>query len=81
MKTYRSHKLVKAAKIAKVIRSAAKADGIVLETEDSKQRWFPQDQQRFADAGVGEYLVEYEDGYCSVSPADAFEAGYTEVTK
>jgi hypothetical protein len=26
---------------------------------------------------VGEYLVVYDDGYQSISPAHAFEAGYT----
>jgi len=26
---------------------------------------------------VGQYLVEYDDGYLSISPAEPFEAGYT----
>ncbi|MEE9471214.1 MAG: hypothetical protein V3W32_05790 [Gemmatimonadota bacterium] len=29
------------------------------------------------DPQVGGYLVVYEDGYTSYSPAEAFEAGYT----
>lgn len=30
---------------------------------------------------VGGYWVQYEDGYTSFSPADAFESGYSLITK
>ena len=26
---------------------------------------------------IGKYFVQYEDGYTSISPAEAFESGYT----
>lgn len=29
---------------------------------------------------VGGYLVLYDDGYCSFSPAEAFESGYTRIS-
>jgi hypothetical protein len=35
------------------------------------------DHKALRDARVGDYLVEYENGYLSRSPAKAFEEGYT----
>lgn len=34
---------------------------------------------RFPDEYIGGYLVQYEDGYLSWSPAKAFEDGYTRI--
>lgn len=84
MRRYQCYKVVQAAKIHEVLsgRDDRKGPGatLVLMSEGSTVRqsvsmsdtWVskhnPQD---------GDYLVYYEDGYESVSPAAAFEAGYT----
>jgi hypothetical protein len=77
---YQCHKLVRAAKILRI--RPAPADGqcpeLVLAIDGFEQvvpvstafldKYVPQ---------VGGYLVVYDDGYRSFSPAAAFEAGYT----
>lgn len=79
MPRYQSHKQVHALKILAVDRAA---DGlsywITFEEQmtyapikvagDIFARYFPQ---------PGDYYVVYEDGYKSISPAKAFEEGYT----
>ena len=79
MKTYQSHKLVKAAKITGIKDGAV---GLVVETDDDEHHVLNTEQGArmkctLLDLG---YLVEYEDGYISWSPTKAFEEGYTEVT-
>lgn len=76
MKSYVSHKVVQAAQIIAVVREI-RPDGdtyLTLEGGQSFQadhkmtvRYTPQ---------VGDYLVVYADGYTSISPKEAFEAGY-----
>lgn len=84
MKKYQSHKVVEAAKILEATLPpdsdmwGLRLDGVedpVFVDED----WF---QNRAKGAPVGGYFVRYldGDGYESWSPAEAFEAGYTEVT-
>lgn len=75
--TYKSHKTVRAAKIT-AFRQNGNPDMpdlvlggigfIVSLLPDWHQKHKPQ---------VGGYLVQYEDGYQSYSPAKAFEEGYT----
>ena len=74
---YQSHKKVRAAKIIAIDKDTAGQVRLVLEpegfppypvTEDFVTRHKPQ---------AGGYLVVYEDGYTSWSPAEPFETGYT----
>ena len=76
MRRYKCHKIVRAAKIETLHKGRETGDwsiglerlGPVVLTEDFIQKHHP---------AVGGYLVEYEDGYRSYSPAKAFEEGYT----
>lgn len=74
---YRSHKVVRASQITDVSdelpngsRLICVADTVAPITADEKMisRYVP---------GPGDYLVQYEDGYLSISPQAAFEGGYT----
>lgn len=70
---YRCHKVVRAAKILNVHNLL---DGTEVEcehgfTDHKSPVWADRH-----DPSVGGYLVFYEDGYCSYSPAEAFESGY-----
>lgn len=81
---YQSHKQVSALKIKAVIPNPR---GFELHFEDA--RYSPHEVQSFwvgkhspdicglPQALVGGYLVVYDDGYQSWSPAGSFEAGYT----
>lgn len=76
---FASHKTVGAAKITKVEHSAdgstiVSLDGfpdVVIAHELARRKPKPE---------VGWYFVQYEDGYTSFSPAQAFEEGYTAVS-
>ena len=73
---YLCHKVVKAAKI---VNTWMIPEGYVLKDEDGQEHqvtdhWFSKFEPE-----IGDYLVEYEDGYQSRSPAGPFEAGYTKV--
>lgn len=72
---YRCYKIVGAIRISAVefgdTGAAVMGDGRVVEVDQAfLDRHGPKE---------GQYLVEYDDGYLSVSPAAAFEAGYTVV--
>lgn len=72
MKPYRCHKEVTAAKITAI-------NGEMLEFAEmlpvhAEPDWIARHKPE-----VGGYLVRYEDGYHSFSPAKAFEAGYSEI--
>lgn len=78
MKTYQSHKQVKAAQITEVSPvdeskhvKLVLDDGVTFHADGPMYiRYMPV---------VGDYLVVYEDGYQSISPQKAFEDGYTPV--
>ena len=72
---YVCHKRVRAAKILAIEDTD---QGHVLIFEDSALGHHPVDKRwvREKRARPGGYLVVYEDGYESFSPAGAFEAGY-----
>jgi len=76
MREYVSHKRVKAAKI--VATSLQPSDSITIYVEGWEEFQFPP-AERFLAARDGDYLVQYEDGYMSVSPAKVFEDGYVEL--
>lgn len=78
---YRSHKTVHALQIKQAMRNNVRdnTEGVTLVFEDA--RYMPQPVKH--DVCVrywprpGDYFVVYEDGYQSISPKAAFEAGYT----
>jgi len=71
---YRSHKIVRAAKITEIGRSRTLFFGEIGGSEFLTDEWM----KRFKPE-VGGYYVVYEDGYTSYSPAKAFEEGYTRI--
>lgn len=83
MKQYKSHKIVKAARIVAIDNSGARSPGnplgqLAFRLDDGSNHVGGSEQ--FRHAKVGDYVVEYQDGYRSCSPAKAFEEGYTELT-
>lgn len=81
MPKYRSHKEVWALKIANVIGPAEWGADWSLEVEDEGFAPLRVSAQYVQKHGpkVGGYFVQYQDGYQSFSPADAFEGGYTRI--
>ena len=78
MKKYKCHKVVEASKIVAVMQRGF-AGGAWIDTDDydtyiMDSLWLIKHTPH-----VGGYLVRYQDGYMSYSPADAFEDGYTEL--
>ena len=78
MKTYQSHKKVQAAKIVAVTESV---NGLTFTYADGHGETVYNDDPKIARyrPAVGDYLVQYADGYQSFSPAKAFEEGYSEL--
>ena len=72
MREYVCHKRVKAAKIVAI----SLPDPITIYVEGGEDFQFAP-AERFLAARYGDYLVQYEDGYMSVSPPKAFEDGYS----
>ena len=77
MKKYKCHKVVSALKIESLITTderkiltAVGSDFRIGLSPGFLEKHNPE---------VGGYIVEYEDGYLSFSPAEAFEAGYQEI--
>jgi len=71
MRGYRCHKIVQAGKIREIGRET-----LLIEGEESL-RWVGIGWMQKHEPVIGGYLVIYEDGYASFSPAEAFEKGYT----
>lgn len=78
---YQCHKQVRAAKIADIVRSISLPSIWKISFVDPNIEpmnvpgiWAGKHQPQ-----VGGYVVIYEDGYVSYSPAAVFEAGYTKV--
>lgn len=86
MPKYQSHKKVHAFKIKEI-----KIDGEGENRETDGSAMITPEEEGFAPfrvehgymnkhkPEVGGYYVQYEDGYKSFSPAEAFEAGYTKI--
>lgn len=68
---YRSHKIVRAAKIV-AIDFGERLDLAPHGVVEVDRTWIMEKR-----AEVGGYYVVYDDGYASFSPAKAFEEGYT----
>lgn len=82
LQKWRSHKVVEAGQIVSL--GAAHPNGDTQHTLQVKDHYgapmgitVPGDFFARGMPAVGDYLVVYEDGYKSWSPAAAFEAGYT----
>lgn len=87
MPQYKSHKTVWALKIADVLDPTVdgnESDGtrILVPAESGRYAPFrvPRDYVTKHNPTPGGYYVQYEDGYASFSPAEAFESGYTLVS-
>lgn len=89
MKTYVSHKVVEAFKVAEIRQlkaekdepaawqlSSAPADDGEFDSAIINQEYFDRCSPQ-----AGGYFVRYADGHTSWSPGATFEAGYTEVVK
>jgi hypothetical protein len=77
MPRYRSHKTIWAFKIASILPLA---DGSAkISPEEPGYAAFDVDAEYMKkhNPQVGGYFVQYQDGYKSWSPAEAFEGGYT----
>lgn len=81
MKNYKSHKIVKAAKIVAAERQEDGCWHLMLEgsvpTTTSAE-----ETGRFhiSEEDLG-YMIEYQDGFVSWSPTEVFESGYTELVE
>jgi len=89
MPRYKCHKEVWALKIAEVQLDSDKAceegretDGsalLVIEDEGFSPVRVDHSYMHKHKPEAGGYYVQYQDGYTSFSPADAFESGYTRI--
>ncbi len=79
MKKYKSHKIVEAAKIEKISGDYGTVHGATLHFVGGGALLVSRAYLNKHEPNVGGYYVRYPDGYASWSPADAFEAGYTEI--
>lgn len=80
MKTYKCHKIVKAARIIEVYENTlvfGEGEEFLL-TDSQKTKFSKMAKEAGLEIEDG-YVVGYEDGYVSWSPVDVFEKGYTEL--
>lgn len=87
MKRWKCHKEVEAAKIVAIMNPVLVADDgsttpmltcLILDNDASRpmsDEWIEKHKPQ-----VGGYYVQYDDGYESFSPAEAFENGYTVIS-
>lgn len=75
---YKCHKVVRAGKILATARNPNE-DAVFLDVDGVVNKWLfaPTGWLNKHNPDIGGYLVAYEDGYLSYSPAAAFEAGYS----
>lgn len=76
MRTYQCHKRVKAAQITDILQAS---DGTTVYRLDGGNFSIPHPGTTTYQPVVGDYIVDYEDGYRSISPKAPFEAGYAEL--
>lgn len=85
MPAYKSHKTVWALKIASVVPDESAPSGsegsVILAFENPlfAPRRMGEDYAKKHNPQAGGYYVQYQDGYESFSPAEAFESGYAPV--
>ena len=80
MPRYRSHKIVRALKIAEVHHDSNNLGAVIFPVEEGFPS-FQVDKEYVMkhDPKADGYYIIYDDGYKSWSPAEAFEAGYTRI--
>lgn len=81
---YKSHKKVRAAKIKEVYTAGPQNGETVISFEDESLEKHIYQKSELAnrpEPKAGMYLVQYEDGYVSFSPPEAFESGYTPINE
>lgn len=90
MKKYQCHKVVEAAKIESVgpcspdtetsngVSEVTLEGGEKVNVDSAWLAWHQRGSGDYTEL-AGSYFVRYSDGYSSVSPASAFEEGYTEI--
>lgn len=76
MRDFTCHKRVKAARITEISEAS---DGKTVYRLDDEDVSAPHPGTTTYRPVVGDYFVDYEDGYRSISPKAAFEAGYSEL--
>lgn len=78
---YKCHKVVRAAKITEI--ESHESDGTGSHTmifgEIGARKFLTDEWKDRFKPEVGGYFVQYEDGYTSFSPAEAFESGYSKM--
>lgn len=77
MPLYQCHKRVRAAKIIHETRKGPGGIEIITDSGfifNTSKQFVEKHALR-----IGDYLVQYEDGYMSVSPAEVFNKGYTKL--
>ena len=82
MPLYQSHKKVWALKVAKFEPQSEQGmvGGYITPAEAGYARFAVSSEYvQKHNPKEGGYFVQYEDGYCSWSPAEAFEGGYTRI--
>ncbi len=74
---YQCHKIVRVLKLKEV--HGVPTEGGILVPENPAYEPFQVDKHYWSkhNPEAGGYYVQYEDGYASWSPAEAFEEGYT----
>jgi hypothetical protein len=81
MEKYRSHKIVEAGRVIAVSAGSIDHTSVIHVEGDNATYTISNGRLPTPTADViGGYLVRYEDGFTSWSPAKAFEAGYTKLT-
>ena len=77
---YESHKIVQAARIARFETYPGGGTGrecAIVHGPDGDERFNPTVPDMLNRAEVGDWAMLYPDGFRSISPAKAFEDGYT----
>ncbi|MDE3114160.1 MAG: hypothetical protein KGL26_01045 [Pseudomonadota bacterium] len=81
LQQYECHKKVRAGRIARINLLPTGDYEVHCQLADGRSEHFEVPAQVFARSfpKIGDYLVHYEDGYLSWSPAEVFESGYKAV--
>lgn len=88
MPLYQCHKQVRALKIKEIIKKPVSLGehyngftyDLVFEDQDFPPYTITAQFMKRSHCKVGGYFIQYEDGYLSYSPAEAFEDGYTRLS-
>jgi hypothetical protein len=73
---YKCHKIVQAARITRIDRRGTPEVKVLILGEAGQELVINDEFANKHHPKVGKYLVVYEDGHKSITPAEVFEAGY-----